>query len=43
MRSLRLSVVQLFVGLSRMQREWYQKIMQRDVDAVNGEFASFCA
>lgn len=26
----------IYVGLSRMQREWYQKILMKDIDIVNG-------
>jgi len=28
--------VKIFVGLSRMQREWYTKILMKDIDIVNG-------
>ncbi len=28
--------VNLYVGLSAMQRRWYQKILERDLEAVNG-------
>jgi superfamily II DNA or RNA helicase len=28
--------VNLYVGLSQMQRNWYQKILERDLEAVNG-------
>lgn len=28
--------VNLYVGLSQMQRKWYQKILERDLEAVNG-------
>jgi len=28
--------VKIFVGLSRMQREWYTKILMKDIDVVNG-------
>ena len=28
--------VNLYVGLSDMQRNWYQKILERDLEAVNG-------
>lgn len=28
--------INLYVGLSEMQRQWYQKILSRDVEAVNG-------
>merc|ERR1712141_890555 len=26
----------IYVGLSKMQREWYQKILMKDIDIVNG-------
>lgn len=26
----------LYVGMSQMQKQWYQKILERDIDAVNG-------
>lgn len=28
--------VKIFVGLSKMQREWYTKILMKDIDVVNG-------
>ena len=28
--------INLYVGLSEMQRKWYQKILEKDIDAVNG-------
>ncbi|KAG5462107.1 MAG: SNF2 family N-terminal domain-containing protein, partial [Olpidium bornovanus] len=28
--------VNVYVGLSSMQRRWYQKILEKDIDAVNG-------
>ncbi|EDV20568.1 uncharacterized protein TRIADDRAFT_60972 [Trichoplax adhaerens] len=28
--------VKVYVGLSRMQREWYTKILMKDIDIVNG-------
>ena len=28
--------INLYVGLSAMQRRWYQKILEKDIDAVNG-------
>jgi SWI/SNF-related matrix-associated actin-dependent regulator of chromatin subfamily A member 5 len=28
--------VNLYVGMSEMQRAWYQKILSKDVEAVNG-------
>ncbi|KAJ3330871.1 hypothetical protein HDU76_004637 [Blyttiomyces sp. JEL0837] len=28
--------INLYVGMSTMQRRWYQKILEKDIDAVNG-------
>jgi len=28
--------VKIFIGLSKMQREWYTKILMKDIDVVNG-------
>lgn len=28
--------VKIFVGLSKMQREWYTKVLMKDIDIVNG-------
>lgn len=28
--------IKIFVGLSKMQREWYTKILMKDIDIVNG-------
>ena len=28
--------VKIYVGLSKMQREWYTKILMKDIDVVNG-------
>jgi SNF2 family DNA or RNA helicase len=28
--------INLYVGMSTMQRKWYQKILEKDIDAVNG-------
>jgi SWI/SNF-related matrix-associated actin-dependent regulator of chromatin subfamily A member 5 len=28
--------IKLFVGLSQMQKEWYQKILLKDLDAIQG-------
>ncbi|TPX32545.1 hypothetical protein SmJEL517_g04395 [Synchytrium microbalum] len=28
--------INLYVGMSSMQRRWYQKILEKDIDAVNG-------
>jgi SNF2 family DNA or RNA helicase len=29
--------VNLYVGMSAMQRKWYQKILEKDIEAVNGK------
>lgn len=28
--------IKIFVGLSKMQREWYTKVLMKDIDVVNG-------
>jgi len=28
--------INVYVGLSDMQRKWYQKLLEKDIDAVNG-------
>ena len=28
--------VKIFIGLSKMQREWYTKILLKDIDIING-------
>ncbi len=28
--------VKIYVGLSKMQRDWYTKILMKDIDIVNG-------
>jgi SNF2 family DNA or RNA helicase len=28
--------INLYVGMSAMQRKWYQKLLEKDIDAVNG-------
>ncbi|KAG0340855.1 hypothetical protein BG004_006257 [Podila humilis] len=32
--------VNLYVGLTAMQRKWYQRILEKDIDAVNGAGAN---
>ncbi|RUS17366.1 SNF2 family N-terminal domain-containing protein [Endogone sp. FLAS-F59071] len=32
--------INLYVGLSKMQKKWYQKILEKDIDAVNGAAGS---
>ena len=34
--SLYLSIIYIYLGLSKMQREWYTKILMKDIDIVNG-------
>jgi SWI/SNF-related matrix-associated actin-dependent regulator of chromatin subfamily A member 5 len=29
--------VNLYVGMSSMQRKWYQRILEKDIAAVNGK------
>lgn len=31
----------LFIGLSKMQREWYRNLLLKDLDAINGAPPSF--
>ena len=36
----RLSVekeINIYVGLTEMQRKWYRSVLEKDIDAVNGE------
>lgn len=28
--------INVYVGMSTMQRKWYQKLLEKDIDAVNG-------
>jgi SWI/SNF-related matrix-associated actin-dependent regulator of chromatin subfamily A member 5 len=28
--------INLYVGMSEMQRKWYQKLLEKDIDAING-------
>lgn len=30
--------INLYVGMSAMQRKWYQKLLERDIAAVNGKY-----
>jgi SWI/SNF-related matrix-associated actin-dependent regulator of chromatin subfamily A member 5 len=30
--------VNIYVGLSDMQRRWYRSVLEKDIDAVNGAF-----
>ena len=29
--------VNIYVGLAEMQRKWYRSVLEKDIDAVNGE------
>ena len=33
--------INLYVGMTEMQRIWYRRLLEKDIDAVNGE--RFCA
>ena len=28
--------INLYVGMSAMQRKWYQKLLEKDIPAING-------
>lgn len=30
--------INIYVGMTEMQRKWYRMILEKDIDAVNGEF-----
>ena len=30
--------INIYVGLTEMQRKWYRSVLEKDIDAVNGEF-----
>ena len=30
--------INLYVGLTEMQRKWYRSVLEKDIDAVNGEY-----
>jgi hypothetical protein len=32
--------VNIYVGLSEMQRKWYRSVLEKDIDAVNGNISS---
>ncbi|KAJ2913667.1 hypothetical protein MD484_g6769, partial [Candolleomyces efflorescens] len=32
--------INIYVGLSEMQRKWYRSVLEKDIDAVNGVFSS---
>jgi hypothetical protein len=29
--------INIYVGLSEMQRKWYRSVLEKDIDAVNGK------
>lgn len=35
--------INIYVGLTAMQRKWYRSVLEKDIDAVNGVYAeSIC-
>jgi hypothetical protein len=36
-----LKEINIYVGLTEMQRKWYRSILEKDIDAVNGKFHTF--
>lgn len=32
--------INLYVGMSEMQRKWYKSLLEKDIDAVNGKLSS---
>lgn len=34
--------INVYVGMTEMQRKWYRSILEKDIDAVNGRFIFFC-
>jgi SNF2 family DNA or RNA helicase len=30
--------INLYVGMTEMQRKWYRMLLEKDIDAVNGAF-----
>ena len=30
--------INLYIGMTDMQRKWYKMLLEKDIDAVNGEF-----
>jgi SWI/SNF-related matrix-associated actin-dependent regulator of chromatin subfamily A member 5 len=32
--------INIYVGLTEMQRKWYRSVLEKDIDAVNGEHAA---
>lgn len=33
--------INLYVGMTEMQRKWYRMLLEKDIDAVNGSYSSF--
>lgn len=33
--------INIYVGLTEMQRKWYRSVLQKDIDAVNGESVAY--
>lgn len=33
--------INIYVGMTEMQRKWYRMILEKDIDAVNGSFGFF--
>jgi SNF2 family DNA or RNA helicase len=31
--------INLYVGMTEMQRKWYRMLLEKDIDAVNGELS----
>lgn len=40
MKSFSEKEINIYVGLSEMQRKWYKSVLAKDVDAVNGGVSS---
>jgi SNF2 family DNA or RNA helicase len=34
--------INLYVGMTEMQRKWYRMLLEKDIDAVNGESDYYC-
>jgi SNF2 family DNA or RNA helicase len=32
--------INLYVGMTEMQRKWYRMLLEKDIDAVNGELSN---
>ncbi len=30
--------INIYVGLTEMQRKWYRSVLEKDIDAVNGSY-----